>query len=204
MGRTAKRLTDIFLSAFALLILGPLIAAIALTIRLSIGRPILFQQRRPGYKGKPFILLKFRTMNAAQDAQGSLLPDAERLTGLGKILRQHSLDELPQLWNVFRGDMSLVGPRPLLMQYMDRYTPDQARRHDVKPGLTGWAQINGRNDLTWHEKFALDLWYVEHWSLSLDARIVFRTLWQVVKREGISQQRHATMSEFLGSERGEP
>jgi lipopolysaccharide/colanic/teichoic acid biosynthesis glycosyltransferase len=196
----AKRLTDIFLSGIVLLILAPLLAAIALTVRLSIGRPLLFRQTRPGYKGKPFTLLKFRTMRDTRDAQGLLLPDAERLTPVGKPLRQLSLDELPQLWNVFRGDMSLVGPRPLLTQYMDRYTNEQLRRHDVKPGITGWAQVHGRNAMTWQERFALDLWYVENWSLALDAWIILRTPWQVVKRNGISQQGHVTMPEFLGSE----
>jgi len=200
----AKRLTDIFLSAIALLILVPLIAAVALTIRLSVGRPVLFRQTRPGYRGRPFTLLKFRTMTAARDVRGSLLADAERLTPIGRLLRQQSLDELPQLWNVFRGDMSLVGPRPLLMQYMDRYTPQQARRHDAKPGLTGWAQVNGRNALTWPEKFSLDLWYVDNWSVRLDAWILVLTLWQVLKQEDFSQAGHATMPEFLGSERNEP
>ena len=200
----AKRSADVLFSAIALLIFAPLMAAIALAIKLTAGAPVLFRQTRPGYKGQPFTLLKFRTMTAARDARGLLLPDADRLTPLGKRLRQQSLDELPQLWNVFRGDMSLVGPRPLLMQYMDRYTPAQSRRHDVKPGITGWAQVNGRNALTWPEKFALDIWYVDNWSLSLDAWILIRTFWQVVKRDGISQQGHATMSEFSGSERNEP
>lgn len=200
----AKRLADILFSGIFLLILTPLMAAIALKIRLVIGSPVLFRQTRPGYKGKPFTLLKFRTMTAARGAQGFLLPDAQRLTLIGRPLREHSLDELPQLWNVFRGDMSLVGPRPLLMQYVDRYTPEERRRHDVKPGLTGWAQVNGRNALTWPQKFRLDLWYVDHWSLSLDAWILVRTLWQVLNREGISQKGHATMPEFLGSERNKP
>jgi sugar transferase EpsL len=200
----AKRSADVLLSGFALLVFAPFVAAIALAIKLSTGAPVLFRQTRPGYKGKPFTLLKFRTMTAARDARGLLLPDADRLTPLGKRLRQQSLDELPQLWNVFRGDMSLVGPRPLLMQYMDRYTPAQSRRHDVKPGITGWAQVNGRNALTWPEKFALDIWYVDNWSLRLDAWILIRTFWQVVKRDGISQQGHATMPEFSGRERNEP
>jgi sugar transferase EpsL len=197
----AKRLTDFFLSAIALLILAPLMAAVALTIRLSVGRPVLFRQTRPGYKGKPFTLLKFRTMTVARNSRGVFLPDAERLTPIGKLLRQLSLDELPQLWNVFRGDMSLVGPRPLLMQYMDRYTPEQSRRHDVKPGMTGWAQVNGRNTITWPDRFALDIWYVDHWNLLLDIRILLQTPWQVMKRSDISQQGHATMPEFPGSER---
>lgn len=199
-----KRSADVLFSGIALLVFAPFMAVVALAVKLSAGAPVLFRQTRPGYKGKPFTLYKFRTMTAARDARGLLLPDAGRLTPMGKLLRQHSLDELPQLWNVFRGDMSLVGPRPLLMQYMDRYTLAQSRRHDVKPGITGWAQINGRNTLSWPEKFALDIWYVDNWSLSLDAWILIRTLWQVVKRDGISQQGHATMPEFSGSERNEP
>ena len=201
MSLSVKRLIDIFLSGSALLLASPLMAAIALTIRLCDGRPVFFRQTRPGYRGKPFALLKFRTMRDSRDAQGLLLPDAERLTALGALLRQLSLDELPQLWNVFRGDMSLVGPRPLLMQYMDRYSPEQLRRHDVKPGITGWAQVHGRNGMTWPERFHLDLWYVNHWSLAVDAWILLRTPWQIVKRNGISQQGHATMPEFMGSER---
>jgi lipopolysaccharide/colanic/teichoic acid biosynthesis glycosyltransferase len=204
MSRLAKRLADIFLSGLALLLLAPLMAAVALAIRIRIGHPVLFQQTRPGYKGQPFTLVKFRTMTSARDTRGLLLPDAERLTPIGKQLRQLSLDELPQLWNVFRGDMSLVGPRPLLLQYLDRYTPEQSRRHDVKPGITGWAQVYGRNTQTWPERFALDLWYVDNWSLTLDSWILARTLWQVVKRDGISQQGHATMPEFWGSERNQP
>jgi sugar transferase EpsL len=204
MSLFAKRLIDILLSGSALLITAPLMAAISLAIRLSVGRPVLFRQTRPGYKGKPFTLLKFRTMSAARDAQGLLLPDTRRLTPIGKLLRQWSLDELPQLWNVFRGDMSLVGPRPLLMQYIGRYTPEQARRHDAKPGLTGWAQVNGRNALTWPKKFSLDLWYINNWNLRLDAWILVQTLLQVLKREGISQKGHATMPEFSGDEPNEP
>jgi sugar transferase EpsL len=204
MSSFAKRVTDIVLAGSALLISAPLMAAIALAIRLSMGRPILFRQMRPGYRGKPFKLLKFRTMNAARDARGGRLPDAERLTPIGRLLRRLSLDELPQLWNVLRGDMSLVGPRPLLMQYMDRYTPEQARRHDTKPGITGWAQVHGRNGLTWPEKFSLDLWYVDNWSWWLDIRILRRTVWQVLKREGISQPGHATMPELSASERNAP
>jgi len=204
MNSFAKRVTDILLAGSALLISAPLMATIALAIRWSMGRPILFRQMRPGYSGEPFKLLKFRTMNAARDARGCLLPDAARLTPIGRRLRRLSLDELPQFWNVFRGDMSLVGPRPLLMQYVDRYTPEQARRHDKKPGITGWAQVHGRNGLTWPEKFSLDLWYVDNWSLWLDIRIIVRTLWQVLKRDGISQPGHATMAEFSASERNAP
>jgi sugar transferase EpsL len=204
MSSFAKRVTDTLLVGSALLIIAPLMAAIALAIRWSMGRPILFRQMRPGYRGQPFKLLKFRTMNVARDARGCDLPDAERLTPIGRLLRRLSLDELPQLWNVLRGDMSLVGPRPLLMQYMNRYTPEQAHRHDTKPGITGWAQVNGRNGLTWPEKFALDLWYVDNRSLWLDSRILVRTLWQVLKREGISQPGHATMAEYSASERNLP
>ena len=196
-----KRLMDILFSGSALLLTAPLSAIIALTIRLCDGRPVFFRQTRPGYQGKSFTLLKFRTMTDTRDARGLLLPDAERLIPVGTLLRQLSLDELPQLWNVFRGDMSLVGPRPLLIQYMDRYTSGQLHRHDVKPGITGWAQVHGRNAMTWPERFALDLWYVDNWSLTLDAWIILRTPWQVVKRNGTSQQGHVTMPEFLGSER---
>jgi sugar transferase EpsL len=204
MSSFAKRVTDILLAGSALLISAPLMAAIALAIRWSTGRPILFRQMRPGYRGEPFKLLKFRTMNAARDARGGLLLDAARLTPIGRLLRRLSLDELPQLWNVLRGDMSLVGPRPLLTQYVDRYTTEQARRHDTKPGITGWAQVHGRNGLTWPEKISLDLWYVDNWSLWLDIRILVRTPWQVLKREGISQPGHATMPEFSASERNAP
>ncbi|MGC2331285.1 MAG: sugar transferase [Candidatus Acidiferrales bacterium] len=201
MESATKRITDVLLSASALFITAPLMAAIALTIRLAAGGPAIFPQTRPGYKGKPFTLLKFRTMTAARDSRGLFLPDAERLTPIGKLLRRLSIDELPQLWNVLRGDMSLVGPRPLLMQYMDRYTPEQAHRHDAKPGITGWAQVHGRNAMTWTERFDLDLWYVDNWSLALDAWIILRTPWQVLRRNGISHQGHATMPEFSISER---
>jgi lipopolysaccharide/colanic/teichoic acid biosynthesis glycosyltransferase len=163
------------------------------------GRPIFFRQQRPGRFVKPFWLLKFRTMSDRRGAGGKLLPDADRLTRIGRMLRATSLDELPQLWNVLRGDISLVGPRPLLMQYLPRYSPEQARRHDVMPGLTGWAQINGRNALTWQEKFALDTWYVDNWSLMLDFSILAKTLLRVLRRDGISSQGHATMPEFMGS-----
>jgi sugar transferase EpsL len=198
-----KRLVDIVVSGSLLLVLAPLMLLTSLTTYLDSGWPVLFRQKRPGFRGKPFTLLKFRTMSDARDAQGLLLSDAERLTRIGNFLRQYSLDELPQLVNVFRGDMSLVGPRPLLVQYIDRYTADQARRHDVKPGITGWAQVHGRNAVTWPEKFRLDLWYVDNQSLGLDAWILFRTLLQVLKREGISQPEHATMPEFSGTERNQ-
>ncbi len=199
-----KRVIDIFFAGSALLLTCPLMAVVAMTIRWCDGGPVLFRQKRPGYRGKPFTLLKFRTMREARDAQGLLLPDAERLTPLGKTLRQLSLDELPQLWNVLRGDMSLVGPRPLLMEYLDRYNAEEMRRHDVKPGITGWAQVHGRNAMTWPERFALDLSYVEHWSLALDTWILFRTLWEIATRTGISHGGHETMPEFLGSESSKP
>jgi lipopolysaccharide/colanic/teichoic acid biosynthesis glycosyltransferase len=163
------------------------------------GFPVLFYQTRPGLNEKPFTMLKFRTMRDAFDSEGRPLPDAERLTPLGRFLRATSLDELPELWNVLKGDMSLVGPRPLLPQYLDRYTAFERRRHEVKPGLTGWAQIGGRNSLTWHDKFKLDVWYVDNWSLSLDLKILLRTVSTVLRRDGIAQQGHATMPEFMGS-----
>lgn len=191
-----KRFFDIALTLPALLLLSPLLLAIGLGIRLFIGRPILFTQTRPGLNGNPFTLYKFRTMTDARDAEGNLLPDADRLTPLGRFLRSTSLDELPELINILKGDMSIVGPRPLLMQYLERYTPAQARRHAVKPGLTGWAQINGRNAISWEEKFALDVWYVDHWSLWLDIKIIFLTVLKVIKREGISADGEATMAEY--------
>ena len=168
------------------------------------GSPILFHQQRPGYKGTPFYALKFRSMTDRRDAQGRLLPDGERITALGAFLRRSSLDELPQLWNVLRGDMSLVGPRPLLMQYLDRYTPEQARRHLMPPGITGWTQVNGRNDLPWEKKLALDVWYVDHWSVWLDLRILAMTVWKVLKGEGISAEGSATMPEFMGTPAASP
>jgi sugar transferase EpsL len=204
MSAFVRRFTDVIVSGSLLLIFFPAMLLIALAICLNSGPPVLFRQMRPGYKGRPFMMFKFRTMNAARHEQGLFLPEAERLTPIGRFLRQLSLDELPQLWNVFRGDMSLVGPRPLLMQYVDRYSSEQSRRHDVKPGITGWAQVNGRNALTWPERFSLDLWYVDNRSLTLDGWILVRTLWQVLKREGISKPGHATMPEFSGSERNEP
>jgi lipopolysaccharide/colanic/teichoic acid biosynthesis glycosyltransferase len=163
------------------------------------GSPVLFVQERPGLGGRPFRLVKFRTMRHATAPDGAPLPDADRLTPLGRFLRATSLDELPQLWNVLRGELSLVGPRPLLMQYLARYTPEQARRQDVLPGITGWAQVNGRNALAWDEKLALDVWYVDHWSLGLDLKILVRTLGKVLRRDGISQRGQATMPEFLGT-----
>jgi lipopolysaccharide/colanic/teichoic acid biosynthesis glycosyltransferase len=162
------------------------------------GYPVLFRQQRPGKRGRTITLIKIRTMSDRRDAAGQLLPDAERLTRVGRLLRSTSLDEVPQLWNVLRGDLSLVGPRPLLMEYLPRYSPEQARRHDVMPGITGWAQINGRNALSWEEKFTMDTWYVDHWSLWLDLKILFMTGWRVLQRDGISNQDYATMPEFMG------
>ena len=173
---------------------------LAAAIRCKLGVPVLFRQQRPGLGGRPFWLLKFRTMTDACDACGNLLPDAARLTSFGLFLRATSLDELPELFNVLKGDMSLVGPRPLLMQYLERYTPEQARRHEVRPGITGWAQVNGRNAITWEEKFRLDVWYVDNWSLWLDIKIIAMTIWKILKREGISQPGEATMTEFMGTE----
>jgi sugar transferase EpsL len=177
----------------------PVATLLAFLVRRKLGRPVLFRQQRPGLGGQPFTLLKFLTMSETCDKNGNLLPDGERLTRFGRFLRGTSLDELPELWNVLRGDMSLVGPRPLLMQYLKRYTPEQARRHQAKPGITGWAQVNGRNALSWEEKFALDVWYVDHVGLSLDARILWRTVGQVLSRRGVSPEGRATMPEFQGS-----
>jgi lipopolysaccharide/colanic/teichoic acid biosynthesis glycosyltransferase len=198
--RFGKRLFDLAVGLSALILLSPLLAALALAVRVKLGSPVFFRHVRPGLGGKPFTLVKFRTMTDARDADGKLLPDAVRLTRFGRFLRSSSLDELPELLNVVRGEMSLVGPRPLLVQYLDRYTPEQARRHEVQPGITGWAQVNGRNAITWEEKFALDVWYVDHLSLALDVKIIGRTLASVVKREGISQAGQATMEEFKGTQ----
>lgn len=194
-----KRVIDLLLTILLSLFLLPMLFVLVLVIRWRLGSPVLFRQQRPGLHGKPFIIYKFRTMTNATDEAGRLLPDSERLTAFGKFLRSTSFDELPELWNVLRGDMSLVGPRPLLMQYLERYTPEQMRRHDMKPGITGWAQIHGRNAISWEEKFALDVWYVDHQSFWLDVKILARTIWKVVYREGISQQGEATMQEFQGT-----
>ena len=191
-----KRGVDFVAAWMGLVAAAPLLAVVSGLILLSMGTPILFAQRRPGRLGRPFVIYKFRTMNGKRDGNNRLLPDSERLTRLGKVLRASSLDELPELINVIKGDMSLVGPRPLLMQYLERYTPDQRRRHEVKPGVTGWAQVNGRNALAWEEKFRLDLWYVDNWSLALDIRILLLTLRQVLRRDGISHPGEATMAEF--------
>ena len=200
LGAACKRFLDIAGALCALLVLWPLMLVVALAIRITMGSPTLFRQVRPGLLERPFTLLKFRTMIESQSAELDPSTDAERLTKTGILLRRLSLDELPQLWNVLKGEMSLVGPRPLLMEYLAHYTPDQARRHLVKPGVTGLAQVKGRNTITWEQKFLWDIWYVDHWSLSLDLRILLATLGKVIKREGISQQGQATM-EKLGADR---
>ena len=197
-----KRPFDLALSLSALLVLAPVVAVLALLVRVKLGAPVFFRQQRPGLHGKPFRMVKFRTMTDARDAQGNLLPDADRLTSFGKFLRSSSLDELPELWNVVVGDMSLVGPRPLLMQYLDRYTPEQARRHEVRPGVTGWAQVNGRNAISWEQKFAYDVWYVDNLSFWLDLKILALTVRKIIAHEGISQAGQATMEEFRGSSDG--
>ncbi len=193
-----KRFIDIFASSFGLMVLSPIIVVLALLVRIKHGSPILFRQQRPGRDGNSFEMLKFRTMTNACDEHGNLLPDAERLTRFGQFLRKTSLDELPELINVLKGDMSLVGPRPLLVEYLPLYSPEQARRHEVRPGITGWAQVNGRNAISWEEKFKLDVWYVDNQSFWLDIKILWLTLWSVVKSEGISADGEATMSKFEG------
>jgi sugar transferase EpsL len=199
-----KRMIDLFLILVSAPFWGLLMIGMAVMVRIKLGAPILFRQDRPGKEGKIFALLKFRTMTEARGAAGNPLPDAVRLTRFGQCLRASSLDELPELLNVIKGELSLVGPRPLLTQYLSRYTPEQARRHEVRPGLTGWAQVNGRNALTWEEKFQLDIWYVDHRSLWLDLKILFLTLWKVLRREGISATGEATMPEFRGAQHHAP
>ncbi|MGF1484174.1 MAG: sugar transferase [Opitutales bacterium] len=194
-----KRLFDFAVALLALLVLWPVMALLALWIWAKLGRPIFFRQVRPGLRGRPFGLVKFRTMREAFDAEGKPLPDHERLPPLGRFLRGTSLDELPELWNILKGEMSLVGPRPLLMAYLERYSAEQARRHDVRPGLTGWAQINGRNAVTWEERFRLDVWYVDHRSFWLDLKIIGLTALKVIRREGINASAEVTMTEFMGS-----
>ncbi|NHC52429.1 sugar transferase [Pseudomonas sp. AU8050] len=193
-----KRLFDIVASFFGLLLLLPIIAIVAWQVRRKLGTPVLFRQVRPGLHGKPFEMIKFRTMKDACDVQGNPLPDSERMTAFGGFLRSSSLDELPGLWNVLKGEMSLVGPRPLLMEYLPLYSEQQYRRHEVRPGVTGWAQVNGRNALSWEDKFKLDVWYVDNRSIWLDLKIVFLTLKKVLIREGISADGEATMSKFTG------
>lgn len=196
--RSITRLLDLVIAIPFLIIVFPLLVIIGILIRITLGSSIFYYQVRPGWWGKPFTIYKFRTMKNSYDNNYCLLPDSDRLTKLGQFLRNTSLDELPELLNVIKGDMSVVGPRPLLMQYLERYTPDQARRNEVKPGLTGWAQVNGRNAISWEDKFEYDVWYVDNCSVWVDLKIIGMTIWKVLKREGIKQQGHASMEEFLG------
>jgi lipopolysaccharide/colanic/teichoic acid biosynthesis glycosyltransferase len=195
----SKSIFNLLISSLLLLLFSPLLLVLSLLVLFTLGTPVFFAQPRPGYKGRIFRLYKFRTMRDAYDAQGKPLPDAQRLTKLGRFMRSFSLDELPELFNVLKGEMSLVGPRPLLVEYLERYTPEQARRHDVLPGITGWAQVNGRNALTWEEKFKLDVWYVDHWSFWLDIKILWMTLWKTLKRESINAPGDATAPIFMGT-----
>lgn len=197
--RVGKRVLDLAIATPVAVAAAPIALTVAGLVRVKLGSPVLFTQTRPGLRGLPFRLYKFRTMTDARDASGALLPDDVRLTVFGKFLRSTSLDELPELWNVLRGDMSLVGPRPLLMQYLERYSPRQARRHEVRPGITGWAQIRGRNSTPWEERFEQDVWYVDHLSLALDLRVLLETPLKVLRREGIQEVGQATMSEFRGT-----
>jgi lipopolysaccharide/colanic/teichoic acid biosynthesis glycosyltransferase len=194
-----KRTADIIISVVVLVLLSPVLVTMAIIVRAKLGLPVLFRQQRPGLGGKGFILYKFRTMTNQRDTEGRLLPDEQRLPAFGSFLRSTSIDELPELFNVLKGDMSIIGPRPLMMKYLPRYTTEQARRHEVKPGITGWAQINGRNAISWEDRFKLDVWYVDNWSLWLDLKILAGTIWQVLKREGITQEGRATMDEFMGT-----
>jgi sugar transferase EpsL len=196
-----KRLLDIILSATGLIMLSPLLIILAVIIRLKMGNPVLFRQKRPGLCSRGFVIYKFRTMTDQADKSRQLLPDEKRLPALGRFLRSTSMDELPELFNVLKGDMSIVGPRPLMMKYLDRYTPEQARRHEVKPGITGWAQINGRNAISWEDKFKLDVWYVDNWNVLLDIKIILKSIWMVIARQGITQQGRATVDEFMGTQR---
>lgn len=196
----AKRALDLVLASILLVLAAPLMSIIAISVRIALGSPLLFRQRRPGLGGKPFLLMKFRTMVDECGKDGAALSDAQRLTPFGRFLRRTSMDELPELFNVLRGDMSMVGPRPLLMDYLPLYTPEQARRHEVRPGITGWAQVNGRNALSWEEKFAHDLWYVDNRSIALDIRILWKTLMKVIVAEGITEAGSATAERFRGSD----
>lgn len=189
------------IAAFLMLIaISPILLLLYCLVHFSIGSPVLFRQTRPGFRGQPFTIFKFRTMSEKRDIDGQLLPDEHRITLVGRYLRTWSLDEVPELFNVLKGEMSLVGPRPLMMRYMERYSPEQARRHDVLPGITGWAQVHGRNDLPWEDKLAMDVWYVDHQSFKIDTCILMMTLWKVIRREGINEQGHATASEFMGNQ----
>ena len=197
--KTIKWILDRSIAAIALLLFSPLIIIVAIAVNLNMGSPVIFTQPRPGKNGDIFNFFKFRTMTDGQDEAGNLLPDGDRITAFGEWLRQTSLDELPQLWNVFKGDMSFIGPRPLIVAYLDRYSPEQARRHEVLPGITGLAQINGRNAISWEEKFKLDVWYIDNWSIWLDLKILFLTVWKVIKKDGINQEGYATSEEFKGT-----
>lgn len=199
MNRAMKRFFDIGISGSALVVLFPVLTGVAVLVRYKLGAPVFFRQDRPGLYGRPFQMIKFRTMLDATDTQGNVLPDEVRLTQFGRFLRSTSLDELPELWNVLKGDMSLVGPRPLLMEYLPLYSKEQARRHEVRPGVTGWAQVNGRNAVSWEDKFKMDVWYVDNQSLWLDIRIIFLTIKKVLVRDGISAEGEATMTRFMGS-----
>jgi lipopolysaccharide/colanic/teichoic acid biosynthesis glycosyltransferase len=196
----SKRVFDVVFAASALLLLAPVLAVVACLVRVKFGAPVFFRQQRPGLHGRPFSILKFRTMTNERDADGRLLPDAQRLTKLGRLIRSLSLDEFPELWNVLKGEMSIVGPRPLLMEYLPLYSRTQARRHDVLPGITGWAQVNGRNEASWPRKFALDVWYIDHQSLWLDVKIIGLTIWTVLRRRGITQPGRATADRFRGEQ----
>ena len=199
LSKLIKAVVDRSLAAIALILLSPFITALAIAIYFKMGSPVVFSQPRGGKDNSTFTFYKFRTMTDERDKEGKLLPDMERLTPLGEFLRQTSLDELPQLWNVFKGDMSFIGPRPFVAAYLDRYTAEQARRHDVAPGITGWAQINGRNSISWEEKFALDLWYIDHWSLWLDLKILCLTVFKIISKEGVDEDQNTTSTEFMGT-----
>ncbi len=194
-----KRFIDLAIASASVIVLSPVLILLSFIVRIKIGRPVFFFQIRPGLNGIPFTIYKFRTMTLILDEKHNLLPDKERITPFGRFLRKHSLDELPELFNVIKGNMSLVGPRPLLLQYLSRYSPEQSRRHEVKPGVTGWAQVNGRNALTWEQKFKLDVWYTDNWSIALDTKILLLTFIKVLKKEGINHPGQETMKEFLGT-----
>ncbi|MDD4564901.1 MAG: sugar transferase [Eubacteriales bacterium] len=199
MKLAVKRSLDTVSSLLLITILSPVILLVYLLVKIKLGSPALFKQERPGLHGRTFVLYKFRSMTDSKDAEGNLLPDSDRLTSFGKFLRSTSIDELPELYNILKGDMSFVGPRPLLVQYLQRYNKKQARRHEVRPGLTGWAQVNGRNAISWKEKFEMDVWYVDHWSLLLDFKILWMTIATVFRRKGISAEGEATIKEFMGN-----
>lgn len=200
IARLTKRVFDLVIAGLLLIVASPILLATAFLVLVCLGKPVIWRQRRAGWKGRPFVIYKFRTMRNACGPDGRLLPDVDRLTAVGRVLRATSLDELPELFNVLIGDMSLVGPRPLLERYLERYSEEQMRRHDVLPGLSGWAQVNGRNTVGWDERFKLDVWYVDHWTFGLDLKILAMTIWAVLRRKGISSDDHATMPEFFGAQ----